>query len=168
MTRDYNIPKTGARCLSCESHLGGGDKLVAALRQRDGEFIREDYCLACWDKQDRSEDAEVVGVWHTHVPRPDEKKKLLVDDEVLISFFRRLDDTEDPARINFRFVLALVLMRKKLLVYDRTDTDQAGTDVWTMHFRKSDEKHKVIDPKMDEERISEVSRSLSEIMEADV
>ena len=168
MTRDYNIPKTGALCLSCQSHLAGGDELVAALRQRDGEFIREDYCLACWDKQDRSEDASVVGTWHTHVPRPDEKKKLLVDDEVLISFFRRLGDTEDPARINFRFVLALVLMRKKLLVYDRSDTDQAGTDVWTMHFRKSEEKHKVIDPKMDEEKIAEVSRSLSEIMEADI
>ncbi len=168
MTRDYKIPKTDARCLSCESHLAPGDKLVAALRERDGEFIREDYCPVCWDTHNRSEGANVFGVWHTHVPMPNEKKKLLVDDEVLINFFRRLGDTEEPAKINFRFVLALVLMRKKLLIYDRTDTDQADIDVWTMHFRKSDEKHKVIDPKMDEEKIAEVSRGLSEIMQGDI
>ena len=46
--------------------------------------------------------------------------------------------------------------------------DQADIDVWTMHFRNSDQEHKVIDPKMDEEKIAEVSRSLSEIMQGDI
>ena len=168
MSRDYKISKPGALCLSCEARLAGGDELVAAVRERDGQFIREDYCLACWAKHSLAGDPDVYGVWHTHVPRPDEKKRLLVDDELLINFFERLGGADDPAKINFRFVLALVLMRKKLLVYDRSDKDEADNELWTMHFRKSDQKHKVINPGMDEDKIAEVSRSLSEIMEGDL
>jgi len=168
MTRDYKISKPGARCLSCEARLAGGDELVAAVRECDGRFIREDYCPACWAKHSLAGEADVYGIWHTHVPMPNEKKKLLVDDELLVNFFERLGGADDPAKINFRFVLALVLMRKKLLVYDRSDKDEAGNELWTMHFRKSDQKHKVINPGMDEDKIAEVSRSLSEIMEGDL
>ena len=67
-----------------------------------------------------------------------------------------------------RFVLALLLMRKKLLVYDRSCTGEDGAEVWTMHFKGSDQTYQVTDPHMDEEKISQVSQQLGQILEGEL
>lgn len=109
-----------------------------------------------------------MGVWRMKVPQPQEKKRLLVDDAILINLFERLAANDQPAKINFRYVLALVLWRKKLLVYDRMECRPDGSEVWKMHFKNSDQVQEVIDPKMDNLKIAEVSGQLSQIMEGEV
>ena len=165
MAKDYNIAKTLGECCRCQKPLAAGEELVATVTEAGEELQRMDFCCGCWDADDRQAAPEILGFWRTRVPRAREKKKLLVDDELLINFFERLDGAEEPAKINFRFVLALVLMRKKLLVYDTSEKQEDGTDLWSMHFKGSEQKHAVIDPHMDEEKIALVSRQLGQIME---
>ena len=164
MAKEYIISKTDGQCRSCRKRMQPGEEFVATVREVDEGFHREDFCLPCWDAAPREEPA-TFGVWRSRVPRPQEKKKLLIDDELLISFFERLSGVDSPAKIDFRFVLALVLMRKKLLVYDRMDKLPDGREVWKMHFKGGTQTHEVINPHMDEENIAEVSRHLGEIME---
>jgi len=170
MGKDYNIAKTNGMCCSCERQLQPGEKFVATIIAGEENFAREDFCIACWEAKGPGEQATAgrFGVWRSCVPQPQEKKKLFVDDDLLVNFFERLADAEDQAKISFRFVLALVLMRKKLLVYDRADKGSDGLDVWTMHFKGSDTKHRVIDPDLDEDRIAEVSQHLGEILEGEL
>ena len=168
MAKDYNITKTLGQCRRCEKQLAPDDEIVATVREGDGEFHREDYCPGCWDGQEQPDSDELFGVWRTRVPRPEEKKKLLVDDDLIVNFFERLEGSETLARLSYRFVLALVLMRKKKLIYDRTKKTDDGQDVWLMHFRGSDQVHEVLDPHMDEEKIAEVSQQLGEIMEGEL
>jgi hypothetical protein len=113
------------------------------------------------------QDPDLLGIWRTHVPQPQEKKKLLIDDSLLVNFFERLEGAEEENRIHFRYVLALILMRKKLLVYEGTDRRDDSTDIWRMRSKGADTIHEVIDPHMDEEKIAAVSSSLGEIMEGD-
>ncbi len=167
MAKEYDISKTAGRCAECDRELAPGEEFVATVIEAGDEFRRQDYCCTCWDARTRDETA-LFGVWRSHVPRPQEKKKLFVDDEVIAGFFERLDDAEEPAKINFRFVLALVLMRKKLLIYDRMRKEADGGEVWLMHFRGDEKTREVIDPHMDEEKIADVSRQLNQIMEVDV
>ena len=168
MGKDYNITKTAGQCRLCQRQLEPGEEIVATVREVDSEFLREDHCPTCWDGQDQTGSEDLFGVWRTCVPRPEEKKKLLVDDALIENFFERLDGSDSLARICYRFVLALVLMRKKKLIYDRTKKTDDGRDVWLMHFRGSDQVHEVLDPHMDEEKIAEVSQQLGEIMEGEL
>jgi len=170
MGKDYNIAKTSGTCCSCERQLQPDEDFVATITEGEEGFAREDFCTSCWDSKAQSEQAAAgrFGIWRSRVPQPQEKKKLFVDDELLVNFFERLADAEDEAKISFRFVLALVLMRKKLLVYDRADKGTDDRDVWTMHFKGSDAKHHVIDPNLDEDRIAEVSQNLGEILEGEL
>ncbi len=110
---------------------------------------------------------DILGLWHTLVPKKEEKKKLLIDDALLINFFQRLDDTDEPMRIAIRYVLALILMRKRILTYLGSTRDDDGVDTWQTKLRKFDTTHDVIDPGLDEYRIAEVSAQLGEIMEGD-
>ena len=168
MAKDYNITKTAGLCRLCQKQLEPDEEIVATVREVESEFHREDYCPACWDGQDQTDSKELFGVWRTRVPRPEEKKKLLVDDDLIVNFFERLEGSDTPARICYRFVLALVLMRKRKLIYDRTKKCDDGRDVWLMHFRGGEQVHEVLDPHMDEEKIAEVSQQLGEIMEGEL
>jgi hypothetical protein len=173
MGKEYEISHAGDACAACGKQMQPGEELVATVQpggETDGQevFVRRDFCAPCWSADgEKLAGPDSLGTWRTRVPRAKEKKKLFVDDEVLAGFFQRLEGVEDPSRQQFRFVLALVLMRKRMLVYDRSEATDAG-DVWTLHFRGRDGAWRVVDPKMDEDKIAEVSRQLGEILQGEL
>jgi len=162
MAREYDIAKASGRCGACERELAAGEEYVAALFDQAGEFSRDDFCVACWDGRDDAAE-KAYSVWRARVPRPEEPAKPFVDDEVLINFFERLADDDEPGKVGFRFVLALMLMRKKILVYEGTESQPDGTEVWRMRFRRSDEPVEVVHPAMDAAKITEVTAHLGAI-----
>jgi hypothetical protein len=170
MAKDYNISKTRGQCSQCEVLLPPGTEFTATVSEGDDALIRNDYCDKCTESLDEETTAAVLCKWRTIAPHPEEKKKLLVNDDLLVNLFERLAETTEPSKINFRYVLALVLMRKKILIYDRMGKDDEGREVWSMHFKgsgDSPQEQLVIDPKLTEDQIAEVSDSLGEIMEGD-
>jgi hypothetical protein len=169
MAKDYNIRKTSGQCSMCDKQFEPGTEFTATVSDGPDELVRNDYCDDCCESLPEATSAAVLCKWRTVAVAPEEKKKLLVNDELLLNLFERLSETTEQAKINFRYVLALVLMRKKLLIYDRMTTDDEGRELWSMHFRAGDssDEHLVIDPKLTEEQITEVSGSLGEIMEGD-
>lgn len=166
MAKEYNIRKTSGLCSVCDTQLEPGTEFTATLRGQEEELIREDFCDECWAKDPKTENEEILCIWRTKVPQPTEKKKLLVDDTLLINLFERLDGAEDESKIKFRYVLALVLMRKKILQYQSSKTNDQGQDIWNMRLRGGSF-YDVVDPKLSEDEIAEVSENLSEIMEGD-
>jgi len=171
MPKDYNIRKTSGQCSLCDKRLDPGTEFTATVTEEFEELVRRDFCDDCRARLDDIDGGAVLCVWRTVVPQPEERKKLLVSDGLLVNLFERLGEADDPAKMKFRYVLALILMRKKLLIYDRMDKDDEDREVWSMHFRSADDadnnKHLVIDPKLTEDQIAEVSMNLSEIMEGD-
>lgn len=169
MAKEYDISPATGQCGTCQKPLEPGEEFMAAVREVQEEFERQDYCLACWDGHEGEPAADLFGVWRTRVPQPQErKKKLLVDQSLILNFFERLQDAETPAKISYRFVLALVLMRKKMLVYEGMKKSPDGQDRWLMRLKGTDQQYELIDPKMDEEKIAEVSQHLGEIMEGEL
>ena len=174
MAKEYNITRTAGRCAACQKELAPGQEFVATVREvpaagDEDELVRQDYCLDCWGptREATTADKSVFGIWHARAAAPREKKKTFVDDDLLVNFFDRLEDAAEPAKVQFRFVLALILMRKKLLAYDGIEPGE-GDGPWLMHFRGSGRKCRVVDPHMDEEKIAQVSRQLGEVLEGDL
>jgi hypothetical protein len=66
-------------------------------------------------------------------------------------------------KINFRFVLGLILMRKRLIAYEDAKKDD-GKDVWVVRMKGKEERLNLIDPKLDEQQVTEVSQQLGEIL----
>ena len=168
MAREYNLSKTTGVCNRCGKELRPGQSFVATVTEANEELLREDFCPDCWQAAGEDKRTRAMGVWQSRVPQPQEKKKLFIDDEMLVQFFHRLGQSDDPAMVNFRFVLALVLMRKKLLIYERAVKTDEGLDAWMMRLRGTDQTYQVIDPHMDEEKIAQVSGQLGAILEEDL
>lgn len=133
---------------------------MAALREIPTGFDRLDIDPQCWNDFDRQ---GVIAYWQTIVPQPSAKKKLFVDDQVLCELFERLAGTEDPGKLSFRFVLGLILMRKRLVIYESSRVvDQK--EIWTVRLKGKDQRLELLDPKLNEQQVTDVSRQLGEIL----
>ncbi len=155
-------------------------------------FLRVDFCENCWAEGKRPEHLppptpsdempllsnkplDMFSFWKTTVPLPQQKKKLLVDDSVLVDVFSRMEGKAEPQEIRFRFVLALILMRKRLLKYEGMETlpststsDAAAPETWRMIPRGTDQAVQVVNPHLTAEQITEVSQQLSAILAEEV
>jgi hypothetical protein len=173
-------------------------------------FFRVDFCESCWDKGRRPEELSPAALgletassesappqlamfsfWKTTVPFPQQKKKLLVDDSVLLDVFSRMEGRTEPQEIRFRFVLALILMRKRLLKYEGMEDPLAPptgshdpaapkpVETWRMIPKIPDPTGApggtwapspvhVINPHLTAEQITEVSQQLSAILAEEV
>jgi hypothetical protein len=164
MAREYDISGAAGQCRSCGREFAAGEEFLAALFDAGEEFRREDYCPACWLERAKQAPAP-FSCWRGRMPPPQQPKRPTVDSEVLVDFLARLAEEQEPAKVNFRFVLALMLMRKRLLIYDGRSTDEAGREVWKMHYRNQGETVQVIRPELSEQQVAEVASRLGEIFE---
>ncbi len=206
----YEIPKTSGVCVSNGRELQPGEPYYAVLvelpadqlpneeapkekvasKDKAAEALRAlglcrlDVSTEAWEGGFRPEG--LFGFWKSTVPEPTEKKKLFVDDSILMNLLERLADATEPDRLAFRYVLALILMRKKLLRYDGNNTREVEADGQTVEqtFWKltpkldlskgplgkwhPDVTLEVLDPKLDESRIEEVMGQLGEVLEAEL
>ena len=134
-------PSTG-KCFVSERDLAVDEKFMAAVRHTPAGLERISVTTECWDKFDKS---DLLGFWQA-VHRPAQAKpRLLIDDNLLIDIFEQLDQTADPAKLGFRFVLGLILLRKRLLVCN-TRTRQADRDIWTVQIKGRSSTLDLIDP----------------------
>lgn len=156
----YDVPRPGGKCAVSGRDIAPGERFFAAVRETPTGLERIDVATECWDGIDR---ATLLGFWQTVMPRPEEKKKLFVDDEVLCTLFERLSDAIEPAKVNFRFVLGLILMRKRLIVYEASRHDQEQ-DVWVVRMKGKDDRLDLIDPKLNEQQMIEVSQQMGQIL----
>jgi hypothetical protein len=114
-----------------------------------------------------SEKPGVFCFWRSRLADPDEKKELFVSDEMLMAFFERLANETDPEKVNFRFVLALVLMRKRRLKYDATKMDGAR-EIWSLRVVGEKDLVEVVNPHLDDEQIELLTSQIGQILQADL
>ena len=203
-TPSYEIPRTSGVCVSTGRELVPGEPYYAALvdlpddqpsdgeenKDKAGEALRAlglcriDVSPEAWEEGFRPDG--MFGYWKSTVPEANQKKKMFIDDAVLMNLLERLADATEPERLAFRYVLALILMRKKLLRYDGNETRTAEVDgepveqTWWKLTPKldlakgmmgkwhPDIRLVVLDPKLDESRIEQVMQQLGDILQAEL
>ena len=156
----YEVARPRGQCIVCQKQIDAQESLMAALKETAIGFERLDVCMDCWEAFDKT---DLVGFWKTHMPKTEQKRKLFVDDEVLCQLFERLSDASEPAKLNFRFVLGLILMRKRLIVYETSRMEETR-EIWQVRFKGKEEQMDLLNPRLDETQVQEVSHQLGEIL----
>ena len=155
------VPKPHGVCAVSGRAIIPGERFMAAVRETAAGLERVDVATEHWAGFEKG---DLLGYWQTVMPEPEQKKKVFVDDEVLCTLFERLADASEPVKINFRFVLGLILMRKRLIIYEDGRHDADGRDMWVVRMKGREERLDLIDPKLDEQQVTEVSQQLGEIL----
>jgi len=159
----WEIYKPLGECAATGTKIEFGDEYYGALVDGEEGLVRKDFCVPYWEQDHPS----VYCHWKTRLPHPNQKKKVFVDDEMLLAFFDRLENDTQPERVNFRFVLGLILMRKRRLKYESSQTVE-GHEIWTLKVTGETRRVHVDDPHLDEEQIEQLSEQMGQVLHADL
>jgi hypothetical protein len=159
---EWQIQKGPGQCCGTGKEFEEGQEYVSALVETEDGFERRDYSLEYWE----SEGPDVYCFWKRRFEKEPENKKLLVDDDMLVAFFERLEGESEEEKVNFRFVLMLILMRKRILRYESSIVKD-GLEVWELKQRGLDELVEVVNPHLNEEQIEELSGQMGKILNVD-
>lgn len=163
---EFEIARGSGCCGACQRALVEGEVYHSVVLERPGGFERVDRCAACW----QGPEASAVCHFRSRVPPARKaRRQVFVSDSVLLDFFNRLGveaGAGDASRADFRFVLALILMRKRLLRYERT-VREGEAELWELRQPKESVTHRILNPQIDEERIARLTTELSLILATD-
>ena len=159
---DWDIKKTLGQCFGTGEEFVVDQEYFAALVETEDGFERRDYSVGYW--QENKPNAYCF--WKTRMADPDKKKEIFIDDEMLLVFFDRLAEETDEDKINFRFVLTLILMRKRKLKYDSAQIKD-DKEVWTLKVAGQGREVEVVNPHLTEDKITELSSQMGQIMQMD-
>jgi len=160
---EWEINKPLGQCYGTGRKIEYGEEYFGALVETDEGLQRRDFCADYWEK----EKPNVFCYWKTRLPHPDQKKQIFVDDDMLLAFFERLEKETEQEKLNFRFVLALILMRKRRLKYDETRFENAK-EIWRLRIVGEKQIVEVINPHLDEEQIEQLSSQIGQILQTDL
>ncbi len=160
---EWEINKPLGQCYGTERKIEYGEEYFAALVETEDGLQRRDFCADYWEDQK----PDVFCYWKTRLPEPGQKRQLFVDDQMLMAFFERLGKETEQEKINFRFVLALILMRKRILKYDET-INKDDKEIWRLRIVGEKNIVEIVNPHLDEEQVEQLSSQIGEILHADL
>lgn len=165
----YQVARPSGVCAASGRPLVEGEPCVATLcdRETDEGFDRLDYALEAWEAGARP--ARLFSFWRTRAQPPGARPRTFVDDEILVELFHRLGSDDRAQRVAFRFVLALILMRKRLLrfVGRVQDPGEGGAERWRLRLRGSPPDApdlEVLDPRLTDDDVRELTAQLGEVL----
>lgn len=141
LDKDWHIQSRGTLCAETGRNFAEEEKIVSALFWQDGQYVRVDFSEEGWEQH--NDNIAPVSHWRHkfETPPPPPPEPLRKDDAE--SMLKHLLEENDPAKRNVRYILALMLERKKLLrPLDKQDGEDgpiliyehlASGDTWIVH-----------------------------------
>jgi hypothetical protein len=158
---EWKIRRRHGECTRCESAFAQGARHSSVLRlDEEQDLLREDLCDACW-KTAESED--FLFWWFTRF-EVDRKQTLQLDLASLERLFMELEGREEEKLRELRYLLCLLLMRKRKLKLQKVLRNEKNEELVLRRPRREEELTvRVYDFTPD--RIEELRSRLQEVLE---
>jgi len=164
MATDWELARTTGRCAATGRTFAEGEAYYAALFETPAGLERRDYGLDAWS----GPPAGSFCHWRGRIPVREKKPASLdIDPQMLTQLFVGLEDHPSETRQQFRFVLALLLMRKRLLRFEGADRD-GRQEYWQMRLAADKSLHRVLNPRLTDEHIARLSAQLTALLSGEV
>jgi hypothetical protein len=157
---EFEIQGPTRRCVATGRELSPGDRFYGVLADEDGKFVRKDFAADAW----QGPPAGCVAFWAGRIPATDKPRKPTFNDGLLLDCFDHLAGSPDPNRRNFRYVVALLLMRRKRLKFEDARRSADGTHVLVVRDARSGARHEVPDPRLSEAEIASVQDEVFRVL----
>ena len=160
MATDFEIQGPARICTATGRELNPGDRFYGVLSDEDGKFVRKDYAADAWQGPPPGS----VAFWVGRIPATDKPRKSTFNEALLVDCFDHLAASTDPNRQNFRYVVALLLMRKKRLKFEDARRSADGSHVLVVRDARTGARLEVADPRLSEAEIEAVQTEVFRVL----
>ena len=165
MNADWAIARATKTCAASGRKLEVGEAYFAALRETGEGFERHDFSPEAWPGVDKK---PFFSYWRSKVPPDEEKRRrLVVDPEAFYAFYTGLEGAAEPRKQLFRYLAALILVRKRVLRLERVEKTPEGEYI-VLYDRRTEKAVRVSSPSVAGEQLQEAQEALSRLFECPI
>jgi hypothetical protein len=156
---NYQIQSSSRHCARTGRELKPGEKFYGVLYDRGANFVREDWSVDAW----QGPPADAFSFWLGRLPSDNQPRRIQVDEGLLIDCLERLAEETTPAKVNFRYVLALLLMRRKRLKFEEVARVE-GQEYLALRCVRTRKLYRVLNPQLTDEQIADVQDEVQKVL----
>ncbi|MEZ5979861.1 MAG: hypothetical protein R3F34_16845 [Planctomycetota bacterium] len=158
---DWKFSKRHPACVTCQREFSEGERHFSRIELGDEGIRREDVCSACWPK-----DPDPEWVWWRSRHEVARRTGLAVDWEVLERVFHMLGERDAERLAQLRYLLSLMLVRKRRLLLVRAVRRGDGEALVLRRPRRQEE-IEVATFDLEPERMDELRSELQVLFEGE-
>jgi hypothetical protein len=158
---DYEVERCTRRCAASGRELEDGEEFFSTLSTDRGQVHRTDYAAEHWSGPPES----ALAWWKSRMPTREAKRGQLAPNEVLLQLFAELEHV--PEKADMRYVLVLLLVRRRVLREEEIEHDETGREVMRVYSPRDENMYRVDVVVPDEGRSDEIQAELGRLLYAE-
>jgi hypothetical protein len=156
---DFEIQRCTRHCAASGRELAPGEVFFSVLRRQGAELVRSDYAADAWTGPPE----DCTGWWKSRMPTRETGRPKLAPNDALLQLFQQLEAV--PDKQDMRFVLALLLVRRRVLQVEESAADDAN--YMALFCPRDESTYRVANLVPDEGRIEQIQAELARVLYPD-
>lgn len=157
---EWEIKRGSNGCILCNRLFSEEEEYYSALFDESNIFIRKDFCTSCWDKD---KDDWPFSFWKTKVVKKNKSTQPVINMDVLLDVFMRLEGSSEIHQRNLRYVLALYLIRKKVFKLKSLKKQDKEESI-VLYYPKEDREFDVLNLNLKEEEVEAITAEMCQLL----
>lgn len=156
---DYEVQRCTKHCAKTSEEFAPGQWFYSALLADGADLRRLDYSEGAWQGPPEG----TIGWWKSQLPDHHTKQKHWAPNDVMLQFFEQL--AAAPEKQDMQYVLALLLVRRRVMRLEETEHDEQGREVMLLYCPRRETTYKVPAVVPKESRIEQIQNELAELLQ---
>ena len=119
---------------------------------------RVDFAAEAWEQAP----ADAVAWWKSQMPGAGAKRAHWAPNDVILEYFQLLDG--DSAKLDVRYVLGLLLVRRRIARWEHTEIDERGQEVMVLYCPRQEMEFQIPVQSPSPDRVIEIQEELARLL----
>lgn len=155
---DFEVQRFTRHCAKTGRELKPGETVYSMLVSQGAQVSRQDFAAEAWEGPIEGS----LGWWKSQVPHKETKKAHWAPNDVMLELLEQLE--MQPDKHDMRYVLSLLLVRRRVVRMEDTEKDELGREVSVLYCPRREATYKIPTVMPDDERTREIQEELSRLL----
>lgn len=158
---DWNIQSRASACTHCQTPFADKQTYHTLLSMTAEGYRRRDLCADCYASARRD---GVFSYWQGEYKLPPPPPPEAIQKDTAESLLRKLVESADPSHAAARYILAVMLERKRILRHRDTVQEADGRELLVYEHTQTGESFTIPDPKLRLDQLEEVQKQVADLL----
>jgi hypothetical protein len=158
---EWDIQPRSSSCTACRQAFADKQTYHALLSFDAAGYQRRDLCDACFTAAGRE---GVLSYWRAEYKMPAPPPPEPIHKDTAESLLRKLCESNDPVQSPARYILAVMLERKRILKHRDTVPDEQGRDLLVYEHGSTGESFTIPDPHLRLDQLQDVQQQVADLL----
>jgi len=158
---EWDIQPSADACTACQKPFAGKETYHTLLSMDASGYARRDLCATCFASAARD---GVISYWQGEYKPPAPPPPEPIQRETAETLLRKLVESTDPSHAAARYILAVMLERKRILKHRDTVREDDESRLLVYEHARTGESFTIPDPKLRLDQLASVQEEVAALL----